>query len=58
MAKKLELSDKQQEILADVLKNVLGDLRYEIANTDLSSFRDQLKEKREHLESIADQLED
>lgn len=56
MAKTLELSDKQQEILSDVLKNVLGSLSYEISDTDLSTFKDQLKEKRDELRAIADQL--
>ena len=56
MAKTLELSDKQQELLAEVLKSVLGDLSYEISDTDLSSYKDQLKEKRDELKSIADQL--
>lgn len=58
MAKTLELSDTQQEILAEVLKNVLGDLSYEIADTDVSTFRDPLKKKREQLKLIAAQLND
>ncbi len=56
MAMTLELSDEQQAVLADVLKHVLGDLSYEISDTDLSSFKEQLKEKRAELESIASQL--
>ena len=56
MAKTLELSDKQQEILAEVLKSVLGDLSYEISDTDLSSYKDQLKARRNELKAIADQL--
>lgn len=58
MAKTLELSDKQHELLADVLHNVLGNLSYEIADTDLSSYKDPLKEKRDELKAIADQLKD
>ena len=58
MAKTLELSDAQQEYLAEVLKSVLGDLSYEIADTDVSTFRDQLKKKREQLKLIAAQLND
>ena len=56
MAATLELSDKQQELLAEVLKSVLGDLSYEISDTDLSSYKDALKEKRNELKAIADQL--
>lgn len=58
MAKTLEISDAQQEYLAEVLKNVLSDLSYEIADTDVSTFRDQLKKKREQLKLIAAQLND
>ena len=56
MANSLELTDKQKELLADVLQKVLGDMSYEIANTDLSSYKDPLKEKRHELQVIADQL--
>ncbi len=56
MAMTLELSDEQQEVLADVLKHVLGDLSYEISDTDISSFKEQLKEKRADIEAIANQL--
>ncbi len=56
MAMTLELSDEQQAVLADVLKHVLGDLSYEISDNYNSSFKEQLKEKRAELESIANQL--
>jgi predicted transcriptional regulator len=56
MAKTLELSDKQQEYLTEVLESVLGNLSYEISNTDLSSYKDLLKEKRDELKTIADLL--
>lgn len=56
MAMTLELSDEQQAVLADVLKHVLGDLSYEISDTDISSFKEQLKEKRAEIEAIANQL--
>lgn len=56
MAATLELSDKQHELLAEVLKSVLGDLSYEIADTDLSSYKEALKEKRDELQAIAEQL--
>jgi len=56
MAVTLELSDAQQEMLGEVIEKVLGDLSYEIADTDLLSFKDQLKERRDALKAIADQL--
>lgn len=58
MAKTLELTDEQQEMLADLLKGVLGDLSYEIADTDNSTFKDKLKQRREALKAIAQQLQD
>jgi hypothetical protein len=58
MTKSLELSDSQQQILIELLKNVLGDLSYEIADTSVSTYKDQLKEKRADLKAIAAQLED
>lgn len=58
MAKSIELTDEQQQILVDVIKNVLGDMSYEIADTDNSEFKDKLKQRRDSLKSIADQLQD
>ena len=57
MAKTVELTDEQQELLAELLKGVLGDLSYEIADTDNSTFKDQLKKRREALKDIADRLQ-
>lgn len=57
MAKTLTLTDEQQKILSDVLESVLGDLSYEIADTDSSTFKAGLKEKRDELKAIAKQLE-
>ncbi|MEX2469110.1 MAG: hypothetical protein WD396_05075 [Pseudohongiellaceae bacterium] len=58
MAKTLELTDEQQELLADLLKGVLGDLSYEIADTDNSTFKDKLKKRRDALKALAQQLQD
>jgi len=57
MAKMVELTDEQQELLTDLLKGVLGDLSYEIADTDNSTFKDKLKKRRDALKSIAEQLQ-
>ena len=56
MSTTLSLSDGQQEILVDLLKNTLGDLSYEIADTDSFSYKEQLKESRDELKNIAAQL--
>jgi hypothetical protein len=56
MSTTLSLSDGQQEILVDLLKNTLGDLSYEIADTDSFSYKEQLKERRDELKNIAAQL--
>lgn len=56
MTKTVELSESQRELLLEVLKSTLGDLSYEIADTDLSTYKDQLKKKRTELQKIVDQL--
>ena len=58
MAKTLDLSENAQEVLSEVLDRALRDLSYEISDTDLYSYRQQLKDKREVLKSIADQLKE
>ena len=58
MAKTVELNDQQQELLVEILDKVLGDLSYEIADTDLHSFKTQLKERRDALKAINDSLKE
>jgi hypothetical protein len=41
----LELSDREREILEDLLERALSDLREEIYKTDLADFKDSLKER-------------
>ena len=52
----LTLTDEEAEALVMLLEGNLGDLSYEIADTDRVEFRDQLKERREVLNNILDQL--
>ena len=52
----LSLSQEQATALADLLDRVLGDLSVEIADTDLKSFRDNLKLQRDHLKAVREQL--
>jgi len=52
----LELDDKQQEKLKEILDNTVGDMRYEIADTDNSVFKDNLKERRDAVVIILEKL--
>lgn len=56
MAITLELDDKQQEILKEILDNTVGDMRYEIADTDNSVYKDNLKERRDAVVGILEKL--
>jgi hypothetical protein len=53
----LTLSDTLASELSGVLSEVIGDMSSEIADTDNPSYRDKLRERREHLSEIKDQLE-
>ena len=56
MATTLDLNDKQQEILREILNSAVSDLRYEIADTDNSEFKDNLKARRDELAAILEKL--
>lgn len=53
----LEVNLEQCQALRETLKLVLSDLSYEISNTDLKSFRDGLKERRDYLKEVMEMLE-
>ena len=53
----LELNDQELLILTETLQSFLSDLSYEISNTDLHDYREQLKAKRVVLEKIKNALE-
>lgn len=52
----LTLDAQEAELLRRILRNYLGDLRYEIADTDNSRFRSGLQEERGQLEAILRRL--
>jgi len=52
----LALTDKQQQILRELLEVTLSDLSMEISHTDQKDYRDQLKDRREVLTSIREAL--
>ena len=54
----LELSSEEGEKLARVLKFYLSNLRMEIADTDSSFFKADLKNEKELLNGILERLED
>ena len=56
MAKTIELTDQQRELLVEVLDKVLGDLSYEISDTDNRTYKAGLKDRRDALKAINDQL--
>lgn len=52
----LDLNQQDSEVLEDVLESYLSELRMEIADTDLQDYREGLKQKKEVLVKILDEL--
>ena len=52
----LELTSDEALLLKEILHSHLGDLRMEIAGTDLQSFRDKLRNNEEAIKRIIDHL--
>ncbi|HEY6999274.1 MAG TPA: hypothetical protein VH851_15165 [Candidatus Binatia bacterium] len=52
----LELTTEEALLLKEILESDLGDLRMEIADTDLQSFRDKLRSNEELIKRIIDRL--
>ncbi|MDR0305231.1 MAG: hypothetical protein LBI42_00145 [Chitinispirillales bacterium] len=50
---KVELTDNQSQLLAEILDRTLSDLRMEIADTDSPFYKDKLRERKEELIAIA-----
>ncbi len=53
---KIELTDEQVADLGELLREVLGDLSSEIADTDNPTYRDGLRTRRASLEGVLTQL--
>ena len=51
-----EISDDEREILLKALKNYISELRMEMADTDSSFFREDLKKQRDTLQNVIDKL--
>ena len=54
--RRLELTSDEALLLKEILQSHLGDLRMEIAGTDLQSFRDKLRNNEEAIKRIIDHL--
>jgi len=52
----LRLDDSQTELLRQVLDSTYRDLRYEVADTDVSQFKQQLRERETALRAILDMV--
>lgn len=52
----LEISDREVELLREILQSYFADLRMEIAGTDNKEMREVLKEKELSIKSILDRL--
>ena len=52
----LELTTDEALLLNEILQSHLGDLRMEIAGTDLQSFRDKLRKNEEIIKRIIEHL--
>ena len=54
----LQVDDNERAMLLELLEAPLGNLSYEISDTDRSNFKDQLRERRDVLQTIALRLKD
>jgi hypothetical protein len=52
----LELTAEEALLLKEILQSDLGDLRMEITDTDLQSFREKLRSNEELIKRIIDRL--
>ncbi len=53
----LEMTTTEASLLKEILNADLSDLRMEISDTDLKTFRDKLKEKEEVIKHLIERLE-
>lgn len=53
----LELNDQEQEVLADVLRSFLSELRTEVVHTDRLAYRERLKDQEQLIKKILSRLD-
>jgi len=49
---RVELTDNQSSLLAEILERTLSDLRMEIADTDSPFYKDKLRERKEEIIAV------
>lgn len=52
----IELTTVEADLLKEILESDLGDLRMEIADTDLKTLRDKLKEREATIRQLIERL--
>ncbi len=52
----IEITSKQAQLLIDTLEGSLGEIRMEIADTDSPFYKDKLREQKEEIKSLLNQL--
>lgn len=53
----LEFSQQEIEMLNKIVKSYLSELRMEIADTDQSSFKNELRKEKEQLNKLIEKLD-
>lgn len=53
----LELNDKEQETLAEVLRSFLSELRTEVSHTDRQAYRERLRDQEQLIKQILSRVE-
>ena len=54
---RLELDDREQELLAEALRSYLSDLRTEVSHTDRLAYRKRLKAQEQTMRTILERVE-
>ena len=52
----LHLESDDVAILRDIIDSTLRDMSYELSDSDNASFKEQLRQRRDRLQTIADRL--
>lgn len=53
----LEFSQQEIDMINKIVKSYLSELRMEIAGTDQSSFKNELRKEKEHLNKLIEKLD-
>ena len=53
---RIEITEEELSLLAGILERYLGDMSYEIADTDSSSFKDGLRHERDQIVDLLERV--